>query len=307
MGGRFNKRSTAEQVSAGVDLTGRNAIVTGANTGIGWETARVLALRGAHVTLACRNQSKASEALARLLSSSGGQLKAEQFALLALDLGSLASVRRFAEQFNQQAKALHLLINNAGVMWPTRQTTSDGFEAQMGVNHLGHFLLSNLLLPSLQQAEQARVVVVSSSAMLFGQMTDAFEDLQWQHRPYKGMSCYGDSKLANAMFSREFNKRHAAQGIVSNALHPGIITTELGREQTWFFKLVGSLILPFSKNVAQGAATTVLVATAQDYADKGGLYFGDCQEWKPSKPIVQDDAACAKLWDVSAGLTGFSE
>ncbi len=303
MGARFNRRSTAEQVSEGVDLANRNALVTGANTGIGWETARVLALRGAYVTLACRNQRKAQDALRRILDSANGRIRTDQLTVMTLDLGSLASVRSFASEFNDLEQPLHLLINNAGVMWPQRNLSHDGFEAQMGVNHLGHFLLSNLLLPSLRLADAARVVVVSSSAMIFSQMTDAFEDLQWEYRPYKGMSCYGDSKLANAMFSREFNRRFAGEGIVSNALHPGIIDTELGREQTLFFKIVGTLIKPFSKSIPQGAATTLLVATAAEYEKEGGLFFGNCQEWQPTKAIVLDEAACAMLWKLSAELT----
>jgi len=293
----FNKKTTAEEVSAGIDLTGKNAIVTGANTGIGEETARVLALRGAKVIMACRNLQKANAARDRILASAAGSVAAGNVEVMLLDLNSLAGVRFFAEQFIALDRPLHLLINNAGIMISERRETNDGFEAHYGVNYLSHFLLTHLLLDSLRAAKGARVVCVSSSAMIFGKMTAAFDDLNWETRKYKGMESYGDSKLMNAMFSYELNKRYSGEGIVSNFLHPGIIKTELGRDQNLLGKIMGIVFLPVMRGIPQGAATTVMVATAPEYATRGGLYFGECSEWPLAKPLANDDSACQSLWD----------
>jgi NAD(P)-dependent dehydrogenase (short-subunit alcohol dehydrogenase family) len=162
---RYSRRTTAEQVSEGIDLSGRHALVTGANTGLGMETTRVLALRGAHVTMACRD------------------------------------------------------LDKAGIMIPMERRTADGFEAHFGINHLAHFLFTNLLLDSLRAAGRARVVVLSSAAMGMATLTPALEDLNWEQRKFNGFRSYGDSKLMNLMFAREFNRRHGKSGIVANALH----------------------------------------------------------------------------------------
>lgn len=301
----FNKRSTAEHVSEGIDLSGKNIIITGANTGIGRETARVLALRGAHVIMACRSQSKAATARDELIAGADGAIVAERLELMSLDLSSLNSIRTFADSYLSTGRPLHLLINNAGVMHPEKQLTTEGYEAQYGINYLGHFLLTHLLLPPLLAAQGARVVVVSSSAMIFGSMdSDDFVDLNWKQRPYKAMKAYGDSKLMNALFAIELQRRYASQGITSNYLHPGIIATELGRDQNWFFRLMAIFMLPVTKSIAQGAATTVLLATAEEYEQRGGLYLGDCSEWKPAKALVSSPHAAEKLWNQTTALLG---
>jgi retinol dehydrogenase-12 len=302
----FNKKTSAEEVSAGIDLSGKNAIVTGANTGIGEETARVLALRGAKVIMACRHLKKAEAARARILESVGDQVPAENIEVMLLDLNSLAGVRHFAEEFIALDRPLHLLINNAGIMISERRETCDGFESHYGVNYISHFLLTNLLIDSLRAAKGARVVCVSSSAMIFSKMTEAFEDLNWKNRKYKGMESYGDSKLMNAMFSFELNKRYVDEGIVSSYLHPGIIKTELGRDQNLIGKIMGIVFLPFMRGIPQGAATSVMVATAPEYALRGGLYFGECSEWELAKPLAADERACKTLWDQTEKLVGLS-
>jgi NAD(P)-dependent dehydrogenase (short-subunit alcohol dehydrogenase family) len=298
--GKFNKNSTAEQVSEGVDLTGRVTIVTGANTGIGFETARVMALRGSHVILACRNHESASSARKRMIASG---IPAERLELGNLDLGSLAKIRSFAENFVESGRPLHCLINNAGVMIPMRRETQDGFEQHFGINHLGHFLLTNLLRAPLEAALGARVVCVSSAAMQFSALDSTFSDLNWESRKFSGMRSYGDSKLMNAMFANELTRRWKSDRIVANALHPGIIaSTDLGRDQPWYMNIVGLLMLPVAKNIPKGAATSVMLAAAPEYADRGGLYFGDCVEWK-SMPLARDEAACAALWQRSEELS----
>ncbi len=301
---RYNRRTTAEQVSEGVDLSGKNALVTGANTGIGQETARVLALRGAHVIMACRNLEKAEQARQSILKSAGGRIGDSQIDLLELDLNSLAKTRQSAEEFSRRNIPLHLLINNAGIMIPMERRTEDDFEAHLGINHLAHFLFTNLVMDSLQAAEAARVVVVSSSAMGMATLTPALEDLNWKKRKFSGFRSYGDSKLMNLMFARELNRRFETKGVVANALHPGLIATELARDQSLPFMFMGIFMLPFMKSVPQGAATTLYVATSPEYEHRGGLFFSDCQEKKALHKLALDDRIGTDLWQRSCELTG---
>ena len=303
---KFNRKSTAEMVSEGVNLSGKHALVTGANTGLGMETSRVLALRGASVTMACRDRAKAEQARAKIMAESGGAISGDQLDILELDLNSLDNIRDSANSFLDSNRPLHLLINNAGIMIPMERRTDDGFEAHLGINHLGHFLLTNLLLGALVKANGARVVCVSSGAMGMASLKAGFEDINWQERKFSGMKSYGDSKLMNCMFARELTKRYQQQGIVANALHPGVIATGLARDQSLLFMALGLFALPFMKSVAQGAATSVLLATSPAYADRGGLYLGNCSEWKPSNKLAHDDVACDRLWQISSELTGLS-
>jgi len=301
---RYNRKTTAEQVSEGIDLTGRNALVTGANTGLGLETARVLALRGAHVTMACRNLEKAELARRSIVDAAGGRIKQSQLDLLELDLNSLAKTRQSAQEFNSRGLPLHLLVNNAGIMIPMERRTEDGFEAHLGINHLAHFLFTNLILDSLHAAGRARVVVLASSAMGMATLTPALEDLNWEQRKFSGFRSYGDSKLMNLMFARELNRRCGKNGIVANALHPGVIATELARDQSLPFMALGIFMLPFMKSVPRGAATTVYVATSPEYQMRGGLYFSDCREKKPDNKLALNDQVCRALWQRSCELTG---
>jgi NAD(P)-dependent dehydrogenase (short-subunit alcohol dehydrogenase family) len=299
----FGKRSTAEEVSEGVDLTGLTSVVTGANTGIGFETARVMALRGSHVVMACRDPATANAARERLIASGIPEARLE---VAVLDLASFESIRAFAEGFLASGRPLHRLINNAGVMIPMRRETEEGFEHHFGINHLGHFLLTNLLLEALRSAGGARVVCVSSAAMQFASLSAEFDDLNWEARKFSGVRSYGDSKLMNAMFANELTRRFGGEGIVANALHPGIIaSTDLARDQPWYMGLVGLLVLPVAKDIPRGAATTVMLATRPEYASTGARYFGDCSEWKPM-PLALDAQACATLWERSKRLTGLA-
>jgi NAD(P)-dependent dehydrogenase (short-subunit alcohol dehydrogenase family) len=300
----FNRKSTAEQVSAGIDLHGRHALVTGANTGIGIETVRVLALRGAHVTMACRNPDKAAQARKAIVDGSGGQIKHEQLDLLELDLNSLDATRHSAAEFNSRGIPLHLLVNNAGIMIPMERRTADGFEAHFGINHLAHFLFTNLLLDSLREAGGARVLAVSSSAMGMATLKPALNDLNWEQRKFSGLRSYGDSKLMNAMFANELTRRYSDKGIFANSLHPGLIATELARDQSMPFMAMGIFMLPFMKSVPQGAATTVFVATNPAYEKRGGLFFSSCREHKPYNKLASNERTCGELWARSCELTG---
>jgi NAD(P)-dependent dehydrogenase (short-subunit alcohol dehydrogenase family) len=297
-----SRKATAEEVSAGVDLAGRTAIVTGANTGIGLETARVLALRGAHVVMACRNLDKARKGRETVVRESGGRLDEESFEVRGLDLASLDSVRSFAEAFVAENRPLHLLVNNAGIMIPDRRETADGFEAHFGTNHLGHFLLTNLLLEPLRAGAPARVINVASEAMQMSGLTRELDDLKWERKRWSGWKAYGSSKLMNLMFTRAFQRRHAGAGITSNALHPGIVRTELARSQSKPMVLLGLVMWPWMKKVDSGAATSVHLATAPEYEKDGGGYFANCAPARAPR-LAGDEEVQERLWTISAELT----
>jgi NAD(P)-dependent dehydrogenase (short-subunit alcohol dehydrogenase family) len=299
----FGRRSTAEQVSEGVDLGGRHAIVTGASGGLGLETTRVLALRGAAVTMACRDLEKGDAARQRTVAESGGRIESDALALEHLDLAHLDSVRAFARRFLARDRPIHLLVDNAGVMLPDRRETRDGFEAHFGINHLGHFLLTTLLLDRIRASAPARIVILSSEAMHFASLDPELSDLDWRQRRFSGWRSYGDSKLMNLMFTNELNRRLADSGVWAVALHPGIVMTELARDQMAWMKIVGLLAYPFAKTVAQGAATTLYAATCQDGTVRDASYLADCAPARPAK-LAGDRQVEERLWALSARLTG---
>jgi len=300
---RFGRRSTAEQVSDGIDLSGQHALVTGANTGIGYETARVLALRGAAVTLACRDLAKAEAARQRIVREAGGRVGEASLHVLRLDLAQLDSVRSAASELLATDRPLQLLVNNAGVMLPVRRETRDGHEAHFGINHLGHFLLTSLLLARLRESAPARVVAVSSEALHFATLTPELSDLDWKQRRFSGWRSYGDSKLMNVIFARELSRRLEGQGVVAHSLHPGIVRTELARDQSWPMKIVGLAMLPALKSPQRGAATSVYAATAPELAARGGGYFADCAPARAGAR-AEDRELAARLWSHSEELTG---
>jgi NAD(P)-dependent dehydrogenase (short-subunit alcohol dehydrogenase family) len=286
------------------DQAGRTAIVTGANTGIGLETARMLALKGAAVVLACRNPEKGKAALARI----EAEKPSGSATLAALDLSDLDSVAAFAEGFAAKHDRLDLLVNNAGVMVPPLSRTRQGFELQFGTNHLGHFALAGRLLPLVLGTAGARVVVVSSTAQSFGRID--FADLNWERRAYVPFKAYGQSKLANQMFALELSRRLAASGsgVRATAAHPGWTATDLQRTSgaARFFNPL------FAMKPADGALPTLRAAT--DPAAQSGSYWGPARFFELSGPPIparipgraQDAAAAARLWEVSEKLTGVS-
>jgi NAD(P)-dependent dehydrogenase (short-subunit alcohol dehydrogenase family) len=288
------------------DLAGTTAIVTGANSGIGYVTARELARHGAAVTLACRNTDKAAAARAKIVAD----LPDADVAVGTLDLSRLESVRDFAGGWNGP---LDLLINNAGVMAPLRRrTTPDGFELQMGTNHLGHFALTGLLLPALLAAPSPRVVTVSSLAHSFGALD--LDDLQ-SVAGYTPQRAYGNSKLANLLFALELQRRSVTAGsdLVSTAAHPGLADTGLvtnpdGMGSSRTVRLLAPFNHVISQSAAAGARPTLFAATAA----APGSYTGPklFREWRgapgPARvsPSAADPVVAAELWDISSELTG---
>ncbi|XP_023153827.2 retinol dehydrogenase 12 [Amphiprion ocellaris] len=287
-----------------VRLDGKTVLITGANTGIGKETSRDMAGRGARVVMACRDLTRAEQAAEEVRRSTGNG----NVVIRHLDLASIYSVRQFAKDFLDSEDRLDILINNAGVMMCPKWLTEDGFETQLAVNHLGHFLLTNLLLPKLKSSAPSRVVNVSSIAHRGGRIN--FDDLFFSRRTYSPLESYRQSKLANVLFSRELARRLSGTGVSSFSLHPGVIRTELGRHVEGWFPLLGALLrlpsLLLMKTPWQGCQTTVFCAVTPGLEERSGRYFSDCAE-KETAPEGRDDVAAKKLWEESARLVGLKD
>uniref|UniRef100_A0A3P8SZY2 Si:dkey-23o4.6 n=1 Tax=Amphiprion percula TaxID=161767 RepID=A0A3P8SZY2_AMPPE len=287
-----------------VRLDGKTVLITGANTGIGKETSRDMAGRGARVVMACRDLTRAEQAAEEVRRSTGNG----NVVIRHLDLASVYSVRQFAKDFLDSEDRLDILINNAGVMMCPKWLTEDGFETQLAVNHLGHFLLTNLLLPKLKSSAPSRVVNVSSIAHRGGRIN--FDDLFFSRRTYSPLESYRQSKLANVLFSRELARRLSGTGVSSFSLHPGVIRTELGRHVEGWFPLLGALLrlpsLLLMKTPWQGCQTTVFCAVTPGLEERSGRYFSDCAE-KETAPEGRDDVAAKKLWEESARLVGLKD
>jgi NAD(P)-dependent dehydrogenase (short-subunit alcohol dehydrogenase family) len=283
------------------DQRGRVAIVTGANTGLGFETARMLAEHGASVIIAARNVEKGKQAAARIR----GDVTVQ-----ALDLSSLESVRSAAAELRASHPRIDLLINNAGVMYTPKQTTVDGFELQFGTNHLGHFALTGLLLDRLLPVPGSRVVTVSSNGHRI-RAAIHFDDLQWQHS-YGRAAAYGQSKLANLMFTYELQHRLASRGTtIAVASHPGVANTELARSTPAVIRVPLTLVAPLiTQRPEMGALPTVRAATDPNVS--GGQYYGPggigqnrgYPKLVTSSSDSHDEVVQQRLWAVSEELTG---
>jgi NAD(P)-dependent dehydrogenase (short-subunit alcohol dehydrogenase family) len=273
-------------------------LITGGNTGIGKETAVALAAMGARVVFTARDAQKGRDALAEIIARSGR----DDVEVMSLDLASLASVRAFAAAFADAHGELDVLINNAGGVLGTRSETEDGYETTFQVNHLGHFLLTQLLQPQLVAAPAARVVNVSSDAHKQARHGLDFDDLQ-SERTYRSFPVYGKTKLANILFTRELARRWSDTRVTTNSLHPGFVATRFGRDGDtgWLGKLVLPLSKPFALTPQQGARTSVYVASAPELEGFTGGYWVKSAPASPSS-AAQDDDAARRLWDVSEQL-----
>ncbi|MFC4016505.1 SDR family NAD(P)-dependent oxidoreductase [Micromonospora sp. GCM10011542] len=296
----FNAGSTAADVVAGIDLTGRRAIVTGASSGIGVETARALAAAGAEVTLAVRDVAAGERTARDILATTANRL----VRVAPLDLSDQGSVAAFVAAWEGP---LHMLVNNAGVSATPEMRTSEGWELQLATNHLGHFALTTGLHRALAAADRARVVTLSSIAHVQAPMV--FEDVNFRERPYDRMLAYGESKTATALFAVEANRRWAGDGITVNAANPGAVATNLGRHLTE--EDYAQLPAYDFKTPEQGAATSVLLAAWPGLDEIGGRYFEDCNEaarHSPETPLqgvadhAVDPAAAERLWQVSLDM-----
>ena len=275
-------------------MEGKRVLITGGNSGIGIVTARELAKQGAEVVLACKDTAKTTAALSVI--SAGASSPAVN---LPVELDNLESVRNLAINFLSRYDSLDVLINNAGVFPPKQRMTVDGFEMQMGVNHLSHFLLTNLLLDCLKASAPARIVTVSSKLHKAGEIDfDVFKG----YEKYNSQSAYNSSKLANVLFGIELARQLEGTGVTSNVLHPGAVSTDIIRDLPWLLrKIIGMIFTSPEK----GALTNIMLASDPALAETNGKYYDQCELTDYSSQ-ADDGSLCEKLWDVSAELTGLS-
>ncbi len=276
-------------------MDGKTCLVTGANQGIGKETALALARMGATLIITARDTAKGGAALADIRQRSGS----ERVSLMGVDFASFASVREFADEFKRTHAQLHVLVNNAGGYNATRTLTKDGLETTFGVNHLGYFLTTKLLLDTIRASAPARIVSVSSGAHARAKIN--FDDLQGE-RSYAGFGAYGQSKLANVLFAYELARRTAGSGVTSNALHPGVVMTGFGHNNAGLigglFDVLHTIGRPFLLTAEKGARTSVYLASSPEVVSVTGKYFADSRE-KQSNAISHDTDVARRLWDIS--------
>ena len=309
---QFGIDSTAEEVARDIDLKGKTAVVTGVSAGLGVETARVLASRGARVVCVARDQEKTQKAVAGLRAAN----PKGDFEIALLDLSDLESVRRGADDIAKRFAKIHLLINNAGVMACPLSRTKEGLDLQLGTNHLGHYVLTARLLPQLLAGAPGRIINLSSGGHRMSPLR--LEDPLFEKEPYDKWAAYGQAKTANILFSLFLDDRYKGRGIRAFAVHPGAIHTELGRHlsQDDFKVMMGRRVqaepMKF-KQVPQGAATSVWAATAPELEGKGGVYCEDCGIAEPIQspsasigvmPWALDREAATKLIALSEKWSG---
>uniref|UniRef100_V9L1R3 NADP-retinol dehydrogenase n=1 Tax=Callorhinchus milii TaxID=7868 RepID=V9L1R3_CALMI len=276
-------------------LDGKTVLITGANSGIGKETAWELAARGARVIMACRDLVKAETAAQEIRADTGN----EQIIVRKLDLADTKSVRQFAENIMKEEKMINILINNAGMIMLPYTKTVDGFEIHFGVHHLGHFLLTHLLLDFIKKSSPARIINVSSFAHNFGRIN--FKDLQ-SEKSYSAGLAYCQSKLANVLFTRELAKRLQETKVIVNSVHPGTVFTEITRHSS-ALTLVWKGLSFLLKTPREGAQTSVHCAVAEELQEISGKHFSDCTPAFVA-PQGRNDETARKLWDVSCNLLG---
>ncbi len=275
-------------------MQGKTVLVTGANQGIGKATAIALAAKGAHVVLVARNADKGRAALAEV--KAAGSRGAE---LIVADLSSQEQVRRAAAELKSNHARLDVLVNNAGVFVPERHTTVDGLEESFALNHLGYFLLTRELLDVLQAAPEARIVNVSSEAHRGARMR--WDDLQFERTPYRGFKAYGQSKLANVLFTYELARRLEGTRVTVNCLHPGVIASGFGQTYGSAVSVLVKLARPFLLSTEEGARTSVYLASSPEVAGVTGKYFSKCKPVE-SNAVSYDVQSQQKLWSLSEQL-----
>jgi NAD(P)-dependent dehydrogenase (short-subunit alcohol dehydrogenase family) len=306
----MTERRSARQVVEGIDLSGKACVITGASSGLGRESARALAAAGAHVVLTARNP----DALAQTAQWIGAEVPDARTSTVRLDLTALASVRAAANAIRDIAPAIHVLMNNAGVMFTPFGRTHDGFEIQVGTNHFGHFELTRLLVPQLIAAGNARIVTLSSGGHIMGDVD--FDDPNWESREYDKFVAYGASKTANILHAMEADRRLRGFGIRAYAVHPGTVATSLARYMSRSdFSRLRKLAAASSAARGEptdgfldftapehGAATQVWAAVSPELADRGGLYLEDCGVSDAVAAYARDEQRATDWWTLSEKL-----
>jgi NAD(P)-dependent dehydrogenase (short-subunit alcohol dehydrogenase family) len=283
------------------ELNGKVAIVTGGNSGIGKEAAIGIARAGAHVVIAARNPTKAAAARAEIETRADARGRVET---IPIDLASFASVREFATAFTEKHDRLDVLLNNAGLVLRKRVETVDGHESQFQINHLGHFLLTNLLYGHLARSAPARVINVSSYAHTQARKGLDFDDLDWQNRRYRGFAVYSATKLMNVLFTRELARRNDPAVLTANVLHPGFVASNFAKEGDLGFlgNYAMPLLRPFAISQENGALTSIYLSTSPDVEGITGQYFIKGKATNPSAHALDEEAA-VRLWEISEKLT----
>ncbi len=317
----YGAETTTDQILDGLDLSGRRFVVTGSSSGLGEESARALTAAGAKVTMLARNAEKNEAAAARVREA----VPDADLELGTVDLADLSSIRSFADGYLADHDAIDVLLNNAGVMVCPFGRTADGFEMQFGTNHLGHFLLTALLMPAIRNGDAPRIVNLSSGGHSISDVD--LDDPNYESTEYDAWSAYGRSKTANALFTKELARRHGDE-LLTFAVHPGVVMTELGRHMDE--ELMAQMMERMQqrsgdgeesessgsgvqiKAVDQGAATQIWAATSPDLTDHNGAYLGDCQvgvaggnaSHNGYEPYLDDADTAARLWTLSEELVG---
>lgn len=281
----------------GISLAGKVAMVTGGTNGIGKETARALAAMGAKVIVVGRNRALAEKTVAEIRNSNSTGNQEVTFMLA--DLSSQVDIRKLATEFLATQSPLHILLNNAGALFLSRQVSPDGLEMTFALNHLGYFLLTQLLLPKLIESAPARIVNVASRAHKFASAGIRFDDLQME-KAYSAMTVYGHSKLANILFTRELARRLEGTGVTANCLHPGFVASRFGKGNA-LATFGMSLLRPFQISIPRGAKTPIYLCSSPEVEHVSGAYFDNQRAVSPSA-AAQDDESARKLWAVSESL-----
>ena len=280
-------------------MNGETVLITGGNAGIGLETAKTLAKKGAEVIITSRSEEKGKQAVEAIRSHSGNQ----QVSFVALDLSSQAYVKAVADKVGQQHPKLDVLINNAGCFIGDKTINEDGLELQFATNHLGHFLLTNLLMPNLRAAINARIINLSSMAHTSVKELD-LTDINFEKASYTSWGSYARSKLCNILFTRELGKRLEGAGVTSYAIHPGGVRTDIGAKNApWYMKFGWHIMSPFMITVEKGAATSIYLASSAEVENNTGNYWHKCRQVNGSSLSRNMDLA-AKLWNKSEELVG---
>lgn len=298
VGGAIYRLCTVECPSER-QLNGKTVIVTGASAGIGKETALEMARRGARVIMACRNLEKSQPIADSIIAETGNDRVLVRF----LDLSDMDSVRKFADEINEEAEPLHILINNAGIlMRGKKQNSPQGFELTMATNHYGSFLLTNLLIDKVKTFAPGRVVVVSSLGYMLNCLD--VDDLNFERRSYNSTKAYCQSKLCNLLFTKELARRLEGSGVIANCLHPGYVATEIFNKQQRFFDRIGELFAKVAgRTIRQGAETSIHLALSEDVNGKSGGYYDNCKERTVYRK-ANDMELALKLWEQSCKDVG---
>jgi len=274
-------------------------MITGASSGVGRATGLGLARLGATLVLVCRDRRRGEETVAEIRDATGNRA----VTLMVADLSSQQSIRALAHEFLATSQPLHVLVNNAGIVNLHRTVTVDGIESVFAVNHLAYFLLTHLLLDRLKESAPARIVNVASHAHRFSALD--LDDLEGARR-YRAMRVYGQSKLANILFSYELARRLGGTGVTVNCLHPGAVASGLGKNNGPWARAFIMLLRPFFRTPEQGAATSIYLASAPELEQVTGKYFAACKETR-SSAVSYDAAVARRLWEISARMTGASD